>query len=161
MNNKDINQNLNRLYTRMNKRRGIFLWAIIYLPFMLRVNLKASWFFVVAIILAFLAATAIFFYQRSILEKAIAVKEDLPALDKQVQLFKRWKNNGLYICCPLFIGFLIWFFVETPGTVISTYFLWGMLTGLFVETILAIFHQRTINKELEQISSSIHAQMNP
>ena len=89
MNNKDINQNLNRLYTRMNKRRGIFLWAIIYLPFMLRVNLKASWFFVVAIILAFLAATAIFFYQRSILEKAIAVKEDLPALDKQVRSEER------------------------------------------------------------------------
>ena len=154
MSNNEISTILDSLYARANTGKFAIVFASLYLPFFLHVNMGVGWFYVVSIFTVCLAVAVIYFYQLFILKKAIAVRDDFAALDKQVRLFKRWNNIGWYMC-PLFMAFLIWLCcadIEKPDNI---GFVVSMLLGALIGGIIGIFKQRKINQDLRRLSDAI------
>lgn len=152
--------NLYCLYQRVKQFTGVPVWFIMISPVLFRAGLGVSWNYVIFMISGFLVLSTIFYYQTSVLEKAVTIEFDLEELDNQIHDFKILKKIGLYFGIAFGMTLLIWLYIDTPAKLTDQYFAGGLILTVFVCVVMAYRRGQLITRELKSVCKEIEQLMN-
>ena len=159
MTNNEISTILDGLYARIDATKYALICALVSLTYFLHFSLELSFIYVISAIATCLVVTVVHFYQLFTLKKAIAIQDDLEALVKQERSFTIWDNMKLYISILIIPAFLVWLYGVASVKPDNKGYAIAMLLGAVIGGIIGYFKQKTINKEIRQLSLAIAQQV--